>query len=588
MDSLIAVGTFTAWFYSVIITFLPLFSGIKLKDNEVYFEAAVFIIFFILIGRLLELRARGQTREAVKSLLQLQAKDALVIRKGVEIKIPIEQVVLGDIIIVKPGEKIPVDGLIIGGTSTVDESMITGESMPVEKSINQNAIGSTINKSGLLKVKATKIGKDTLLSQIVKMVEEAQSSETKIQKLADKISGIFVPIILILALLAFIFWFFFANSLGIQVENPLRIALYISTTILIIACPCALGLATPTAIMVATGNAAKKGILVKDAQALELANKLDYIVFDKTGTLTKGKPEVTDMYLPSKNKEYLNYIYSLEKQSHHPLAEAVVNNLLKLKVVEETVKNFKDISGKGVQGEIKNKNILIGTAAFMQENGVEIVEDFKDKLDSYLNNAQSVALCSISKKLFCIIAISDSIKKESKDTIKQIKGLGIKPVMLTGDNTKTANAIAKKLDIKDVYAQVLPKDKLNIINKLQTGGKVVAMVGDGINDAPALAQADVGIAMGTGTDVAINTGDIVLVKGDLRKALQTIRLSKDTLSIIKQNLGWAFGYNLIGLPIAAGILYPSFGILLSPILASVAMALSSVSVVSNSLRLKGK
>ncbi len=589
MDTLVALGTTTAWLFSSIVTFAPtVFSTI---DVDVFFEAAVFIIFFILLGRLLEARAKGRANDAIKKLFELQAKKATVIRKGKEMTISVDQVVKNDVIIVKPGEKIPVDGEITKGKSTIDESMVTGESLPITKEVGDKVIGSTINKTSTFQFKAEKVGKETILSQIIKMVEEAQGTTAPIQKLADKISSVFVPIVVTIAVTAFIFWLVVAPSIGLtdDIQSTFQFAVYIATTILIIACPCALGLATPTAVMVGTGKAAGKGILIKDAQALELAHKIDTIVFDKTGTLTKGQPEVTDFELASglDKTEVFEIAGSIEKLSEHPLSNAIVKYVEKESVIkEESVKNFSNIEGKGVKAEFNNKNVLIGNLRLMQENNIQLDKHLENTARTFTKEGKTTIYMSIGNKLVAIFALADTIKEQSKKAIKELHNAGIKVVMLTGDNKETARTIANQLNIDDVIAEVLPKDKADKIRELSSEKSVVAMVGDGINDAPALAQADIGIAMGTGTDIAIESGDIVLVKGTLDKVVETIDISKQTLSIIKQNLFWAFGYNVISIPIAAGILYPFFGIVLSPIIASAAMALSSVSVVLNSLRIK--
>ena len=611
MDTLIALGTGTAWAYSTIVTFFPLtFSSALEGGNEVYFEASVFIIFFILLGRLLEMRAKGQAAQAIKALLHLQAKEAIVIRKGKEIRIPVEFVMVGDTVVVKPGQKFPVDGTIVEGSTEIDESMVTGESIPVYKQKGDAVIGATINKSGFIKYRATKVGADTLLSQIIRMVEEAQATEAPIQRLADRVSSVFVPAVIIIATLAFAFWF----------TTSIPFATYIAITVLIIACPCALGLATPTAVLVGTGKAARHGILIKDAEALEIAHKINVIVFDKTGTLTKGKPEVVD-YEP-RDKTISSLLYSIERRSHHPLAEAVVSYFedstsltpssrreSRGGVKELEVSSFKDHPGLGIEAKINNKHILVGTEKFLRENEINISGDFDKKINDLRHSGKTVSLVVVDKAVLAVVGIADTVKEDAKETLSKLHDMGIKTMMITGDNKITAQAVAQELGIDEVLAEVMPADKSKKIKELQNirhselvseskrsrnefgmtfsnKRQIVAMVGDGINDAPALAQADVGIAMGTGTDVAIATGDIVLVKGTLEKVVQTIKLSRQTLAIIKQNLFWAFGYNIIGIPIAAGLLYPGFGLLLSPIIASVAMALSSVSVVGNSLRLK--
>jgi len=591
MDTLIALGTSTAWAFSTMVTFAPqLFGSLKV---DVFYEAGVIITFFILIGRLLEARAKGQANDAIKKLLSLQAKEATVIRDGIEQKILIEQVVVGDQIIVKPGEKIPVDGVIVDGASTIDESMVTGESLPTEKTIGDAVIGSTINKTGSFTFEAKKVGADTMLAQIVKMVEEAQGTTAPIQKRADAISGVFVPIVIVIALTAFAFWLFGAPALGLITAETsvLQLAVYIATTILIIACPCALGLATPTAVMVCTGKAATRGILIKDASALEGAQQIKTIVFDKTGTLTKGVPEVTDFEVIGDNTEstVLAQAYALEKNSEHPLSDAITKFAAKNQDQAIAVKNFIALEGRGVRGEINGQMVVIGNQRLLDEMKIVINQETLKKVGALANQGKSIAYVTVANTLVGFFGLADVIKDESIAAIKALKKLKIKVVMLSGDNQKTAQAIADKLGIDEVIAEVLPQDKAAIIVKLQKELKdtqYVAMVGDGINDAPALAQANIGIAMGTGTDVAIETGDIVLVKGTLDKVVEAITLSRLTLGIIKQNLFWAFGYNIIAIPVASGILYPAFGLLLSPIIASAAMAFSSISVVLNSVRLK--
>lgn len=596
MDTLIALGTTTAWIFSTVVTFTPqLFDNIEV---DVFFEAAVFIIFFILLGRLLEARAKGQANDAIKKLLELQAKEATVLRDGEEKKIPINQVLTGDIIIVRPGEKVPVDGTITKGSSTIDESMVTGESLPVTKSEGAEVIGSTINKTSTFQFEAQKVGSETMLSQIIKMVEEAQGTTAPIQKLADRISSVFVPIVIVIAILAFLFWILIAPNLGLVDDgtNVLQLATYIATTILIIACPCALGLATPTAVMVGTGKAAGKGILIKDAEALELAHKIDTIVFDKTGTLTKGLPEVTDFEFIKDldSKEIHSFAYAIENLSEHPLSNAIASYSEDKQNKEPVeVDKFKAIEGRGVSGEISGKTVLLGNRRLMDENSINLDKELSNKADNLISEGKTTIYMSIDSKHVAVFALADTIKDESKQAVEQLHALGIKVVMLTGDNQKTAEAIASQLGIDEVIAEVLPGDKADKIKALQkdllgaqSDKRVVAMVGDGINDAPALAQADIGIAMGTGTDVAIEAGDIVLVKGTLDKVIETIKLSKMTLGVIKQNLFWAFGYNVISIPVAAGLLYLPFSLLLSPIIASAAMAFSSISVVFNSVRLK--
>jgi heavy metal translocating P-type ATPase len=588
MDTLIAIGTFTAWLFSTVVTFAPnLFGGLEV---EVFFEAAVFIIFFILLGRFLEKRAKTKANSAIKKLLQLQVKEATVIRDGEQVIVPIDEVEVGDTVLVKPGEKIPVDGEIIKGSSTVDESMVTGESMPVEKGEGDSVIGGTINKTGSFEFKSTSVGSDTLLAQIIQMVEEAQGSQAPIQRLADKISSIFVPIVLVIALLAFLFWLFVAPRVGLIPADlsSVQLATYVASSVLIIACPCALGLATPTAIVVGVGRAATKGILIRDGSALEKANAIDVVMFDKTGTITEGHPKVVDMYAESISEdELLTTSASIESTSEHPLAEAIVDRAKGdgLELVEVT--EFDSITGQGVKAKVDGKEALIGNPALMTDENIDI-SSLEKKLDEFSKKGWTSVILSLDRNAVGVIAIADTIKETSKKAIQKLHSMGIETVMLTGDNATVAENIAKEVGIDKYYASLLPGDKVSKIKETQKEYEVVAMVGDGINDAPSLAQANVGIAMGTGSDIAINSGDVVLIEGSLGKVVETIHLSKEVMKIIKQNLAWAFIYNIIGIPIAAGILYPFFGILLSPIIGSLAMAFSSVSVVSNSLRLRRK
>lgn len=610
MDTLIALGTFVAWLFSAVVTFIPqIFTDIK---AEPFYEAVGFIIFFVLLGRLLEAKAKGSANQAVKKLMEIQAKDASVIRDGVEVKVPINEVVIGDIVVVRPGEKIPVDGVITKGSSTIDESMVTGESMPAEKSVGQNVIGSTINKSSTFQFSAEKVGKDTLLSQIIKLVEDAQMSSAPIQKLADKISAIFVPVIVVISLVVAMFWLLIAPQLGIVGDiSSVQLAIYIFATILIIACPCALGLATPIAVMVATGKAATKGILIKDAEAFELASKVDTIVFDKTGTLTKGEVEVVETVLIESFKSNSDLLDSLrmdvwnedtlvtlsaalENNSEHPLSEAIVKlaNDKKLDFGKIKVDSFKNHEGKGVSGIVRGKEVVIGNEKLMDKFKIDSIKDansdIKDKLEKYRNEGKTIVSVAYGKEIIGYFALADALKPEAKILINQIKKKGINVIMLSGDNEQTARAIADNLGIENVIANVLPQEKSEVIQRLKSeeNGKIIAMVGDGINDAPALTLADVGISMGTGTDIAIESGDIVIVGGKIEKVLEVLEISSKTLKIIKENLIWAFGYNIIAIPIAGGLLYPFIGLLLSPVIASVAMAFSSISVVLNSLRLR--
>ena len=574
-DSLIALGVGAAYIYSLTLNIAIFFGSNKYSIHDLYYETAAFLITFILLGRLLEAIAKGKTSEAIKKLIGLQPKTARVIRNGKEQEIRIDEVNVGDIIIVKPGQKIPVDGIIIEGHSYIDESMVTGESIPVEKKKGSAIIGATINKTGSFKFKATKVGKDTFLAQIIKLVEEAQSSKAPIQEMADKIASYFVPIVLTLAIISAITWYLIgAGSI---------FSLTILIAVLVIACPCAIGLAAPTAIMVGTGKGAEQGILIKSAEALQKTYEIDIIIFDKTGTLTKGKPEVTDI-IPLNNyteNDILMYASIAEKQSEHPLAEAIIKKAQSKKIKIEKTTKFNSITGKGVEAVYKNKKILVGS-----KNLIKVPENISYKINKLESQAKTTIIVSYNNKTIGIIGIADTLKEHSKEAIEELHKLGKKTIMITGDNKKTAEAIAKQVGIDYVLAEVLPEDKAEEIKKLQKQNRKVAMVGDGINDAPALAQADVGIAIGSGTDIAIESADIVLVKEDLRDVSKAIKLSNYTIKKIKQNFFWAFGYNTLGIPLAAGILYPFTGWLLSPVIAGAAMAFSSVSVVSNSLLMK--
>ncbi len=581
MNTLIAVGTSAAYIYSVTATLFPSFfkaGGIK---PEVYFDTSALIIVLIILGRFLEARAKGQTSEAIKKLMGLQPKTARVIREGKEIDLPVEEVLVGDVVIVRPGEKIPVDGIVKEGKSAVDESMITGESIPVKKEPGSEVIGATINKTGSFKFEATKVGKDTALAQIIKLVQDAQGSKAPIQRLADIISGYFVPIVISIAIVTFIIWFNFGPF------PALTFSLLNFVAVMIIACPCALGLATPTAVMVGTGKGAEKGVLIKGGESLETAHKLDTIVFDKTGTLTKGEPEVTNIVTVNSNseEEILKYAASAEKASEHPLGEAIIKRAVEKKIDLQDPKNFSAIEGHGIEAKVGGKDVLLGNAKLMRKRKIE-VSDLEAKAEELASDGKTPIYISVDGMAAGLIAVADTLKENSLEAVERLKKLGLEVIMLTGDNKKTAEAIARKSGIKRILSEVLPEEKVHEVKKLQSGGRKVAMVGDGINDAPALAQADVGIAIGSGTDVAMEASDITLIKGDLLGVVSAIELSKHTIRIIKQNLFWAFFYNTAGIPIAAGILYPFFGILLNPIFASAAMAFSSVSVVTNSLRLR--
>jgi len=575
MDTLIAIGTSAAYFYSLFVVFFPNNLG-----NNVYFETSAIIITFIILGKWLETLTKGKASEAIKKLIDLQPKNATVIRDGKEIQIQIKDVVVGDIVVVKPGQKIPVDGIVISGISSVDESMITGESILTEKKKGDKVIGATINKHGSLKFKATKVGKDTILNQIIKLVEEAQGSKAPIQKLVDKVSNYFVPTVVIIAISSFIFWYFILGQSFV-------FALNIFIAVLIISCPCALGLATPTAIIVGIGKGAEKGILIKEAEVLEIAPKLTTIVFDKTGTLTEGKPIVTDILAVDKldKREILKYAAISEKMSEHYLADAIINKIKEEKMKIPDAEFFEAIPGYGIIAKYNKKEILLGNRNLMKKYKIKI-KTFEEKIRTLENEGKTVMILTVNKKVAGLIAVADTLKEFSKEVVQKLHNMGKEVIMITGDNKRIANAIAKQLEINYFLAEVLPENKEREISKLQKEGKVVAMVGDGINDAPALAKADIGIAIGAGTDVAIEAGQIVLVKNDLKNLVTAIDLSNYVMKKIKQNLFWAFFYNSISIPIAAGLLYPFTGILLNPIIAGASMALSSVSVILNSLSIK--
>ena len=585
MNTLIAVGTSTAYFYSAWVTLLPGLSA----SLDVYYDTSVMIITLVLLGRWMEARAKHNASSAIKKLMGLQPKTAHVEREGKELEVSVEDLTMGDVVLVRPGEKIPVDGILIEGQSSIDESMLTGESVPVEKKSGDEAIGASLNKTGFFKMRVTRMGKDTVLAQIIQLVKQAQGSKAPVQRLADKIAGIFVPAVIGLALLAFAFWWGFGDSFGPLPTTPFLFALMIFISVMIIACPCALGLATPTAIMVGTGKGAEMGILIKSGEALEQAEKLDTIVFDKTGTLTFGKPEVADVLLSPAavlNADRLLLLAgSLEKQSEHPLAQAVVMEAKKHNLRLETVSGFEALPGFGVQGKIENKNVFLGNIKLMQEQKIDF-SSMNDDLEKLATQGKTPMLLSVDGKLEGLITTTDKLKPYAKECIHRLKRMGLKVIMVTGDNRKTAQAVAQQLDIDDVISEVLPSGKRDEIRKLMEEGRKVAMVGDGINDAPALAESTVGIALGSGTDVAMEASDITLVTSDLRAVAQAIELSRRTMAKIRQNLFWAFFYNVMGIPIAAGILYPFYGVLLKPVFAAVAMSLSSVSVVGNSLLLK--
>ncbi len=581
MDTLVSLGTTVAYVYSAFVTFFPNAVMDLGLETMPYFDVATIVIGLILLGRYFEAKAKGQTSEAIKKLVGMQAKNARVVRDGKEFDIPIEEVVIGDIIRVRPGEKIPVDGILVSGESSIDESMVTGESIPIEKKEGDVIIGSTINKTGTFTYKANKVGQDTMLSQIIKLVQEAQGSKAPIQRIADLISSYFVPIVIMLSIATFALWY----VLG---PNPaLLFALLNTVAVLIIACPCAMGLATPTAIMVGTGIGAQKGILIRDAESLEVAHKVNTIIFDKTGTLTNGKPEVTDIITAegASMAEILKLAASIEKGSEHSLAESIVRKAENEGANTSPVSKFKAVPGYGVEGIVDDKRILFGNRRFLEKEKISI-KSHLNIITKLENEGKTVMMLGVDSKLIGLIAVADTIKDTAIDGIKLLQKKGIEIVMITGDNKKTAGAIASKLGIKRVLSEVLPDQKEYEVRSIQAEGKVVAMVGDGINDSPALVTADIGIAMGTGTDVAIEAADITLINKDLKSIASTIELSRQTMKTIKINLFWAFGYNVLLIPVAMGILYPFFGILLSPIFASVAMATSSISVVCNSLLLK--
>ena len=570
MNTLIALGTSAAYFYSASIVLLDI-------QGSMYFDTAAVIITLILLGRYFEAIAKGRASDAIKKLMGLQTKTATVIRKGKEIRIDVGDVKVGDVILVKPGEKIPVDGVLMSGESSVDESMITGESIPSGKKKSDIVIGATINKFGSFTFKATKVGRDTMLSQIVRLVEEAQGSKAPIQRMVDAVSSYFVPAVIVIALAAFALWY---PSMGFT------FAFTTLVSVLIIACPCALGLATPTAIMVGTGLGAQNGILIKGGEALEMAHKAGVIVMDKTGTLTKGKPEVTDIIsYAGSDDQVVSLAASVENASEHPLAEAIMNEARKRKIKQKPVKEFLAHSGKGVLAWMGKDKIFAGNRVFMKDNRVKIAKHEKDIM-SLEENGKTVVIIAKNTEVAGLIAVADTVKENSANAVAELKKMGKRVVMMTGDNERTARAVAQELGIDEVMAGVLPGDKAARIKKLQSEGRKVAMVGDGINDAPALAQADIGIAIGSGTDVALETGGIVLIKSDIMDVARSIELSRYTIKKIKQNLFWAFAYNVALIPVAAGMLYPAYGIMLDPIIAGGAMAISSLTVVGNALIMK--
>ena len=596
MNTLIAVGTSAAYFYSVVAILFPSLFVAAGREPALYFDTAALIIGLILLGRFLEARARGQTSEAIKKLIGLQPKTALVIRDGEEIEISVEDVQVGDLILVRPGERVPVDGIVREGYSSIDESMITGESIPVEKKAGDEVISASINKTGSFQFEATKVGKDTTLAQIIRLVEEAQGSKAPIQRLADVIASYFVPIVIGIAIATFIIWYFLGPA------PAFTFALLNFVAVLIIACPCALGLATPTAIMVGTGKGAENGVLIRSAEALERSHKISTVLLDKTGTLTRGEPKVTDIIaVPSSSQEeVLRLAASVEHGSEHPLGEAIVKAASEKKLELSPASDFNAIPGHGVEALVEGKKLLLGNLRLIKERGL-FLNGLEEEANRLWVKGKTVMFLGIDSQVVGIIALADTLKPNAKEALEELHKMGIEAVMLTGDNRRTAEAIAREVGIDRVLAEVLPEHKAQEVKRLQDEGKVVAMVGDGINDAPALAQADIGIAIGTGTDVAMETGDITLISGDLEGIVTAISLSKRTMRTIKQNLFWAFAYNTVLIPVAAGVLYLAFGHagvpsglhfvlgnygFLNPILAAAAMAASSITVVSNSLRLR--
>ena len=579
MDTLVALSTGVAYIFSVFNTLFPDYWHSKGLHAHVYFESATVVIAFILLGKLLEENAKGNTSSAIKKLIGLQPKTVNILdTEQNQIALPIEQVEVGMTIIVKPGDKVAVDGIVTQGSSFVDESMLSGEPLAVKKEVNDKVFSGTINQKGSFQFKAEKIGSDTMLAQIIKMVQEAQGSKAPVQKLVDKIAGIFVPIVIGIAILSLISWVILGG------ENGFTQGILALVTVLVIACPCALGLATPTAIMVGVGKGAEQGILIKDAESLELAKKVDAIILDKTGTITYGKPTVTNSKWLDENDILKQILLSIEKQSEHPLAEAVVNYLKDINTVH--IHHIESLTGKGVRANYKDINYLVGNQKLLTENQILIDNSLKEQADKWLHEAKTVIWFADDKKALAVLAIADEIKETSIEAIKELQKMGIEVHMLTGDNYNTAKAIAEKTGISSFKGEVLPKDKADFVKELQAKGKIVAMVGDGINDSTALAYANVSIAMGKGSDIAIDVAKMTIILSDLMKISTAIKLSKSTVNTIKQNLFWAFIYNVVGIPIAAGILYPINGFLLNPMIAGAAMALSSVSVVANSLRLK--
>jgi Cu+-exporting ATPase len=579
MNTLIAIGTGSAFLYSVIATVTPEFFTARGVPADVYYEAVILIIAFILTGNAFEARAKRNTSVALRALVQLQPKTARVLRNGEERDLAIEHVLADDVVVVRPGERIPVDGVVLQGESAVDESMLTGESLPVAKHTGDRVIGGTINGTGAFRLRATTLGSDSVLAQIVKLMRDAQGSRAPIQALADRISAIFVPTVVVIAVLTFATWFLLAD------DAPAVRGFAAAVSVLIIACPCAMGLAVPTAVMVATGRGAELGVLIKGGEALQRAGEVQTVVLDKTGTVTEGRPTVTDLLVAQNAEETLRLVASLERASEHPLAAAIVRDAQARGLTLSDAESFESVTGRGATGVVDGVALAVGNAALMADYAIDISSRAADA-ERLATEGRTPMYVALDGRFAGVVAVSDPIKETSRAAIASLHALGMQVVMLTGDNQRTAESIARAAGIDRVVAGVLPDGKVAEIKRLQGEGKVVAMVGDGINDAPALAQADVGMAIGTGTDIAVEAADVVLMRGDLRSVAQAIGLSRRTMQTMKENLFWAFIYNIIGIPVAAGILYPAFGLMLSPVIASAAMAFSSVSVVGNSLRLR--
>ncbi|MBE0711226.1 MAG: copper-translocating P-type ATPase, partial [Candidatus Aminicenantes bacterium] len=588
MNTLVAVGTTAAYGFSAAVTAVPGLLSSAAVEPQVYFDTSAVIIVLILFGRMLEARAKGRTSDAIRKLMNLRPRTARILDAAGEREVPVEEVRVGDVLVVRPGEQLPVDGTVLEGRSSIDESMITGESLPADKGPGDSVVGATLNKWGSFRLRAAKVGEDTALAKIIRLVQEAQGTKAPIQRLADVIAGYFVPVVIGVAILTFVIWSIFGPS-----GKPV-FALLNFVAVLIIACPCALGLATPTAIMVGTGKGAERGILIKSGESLETVHRVDTVVFDKTGTLTTGRPETTDI-VPSSapaagtddgaDDRLLFFAASAELGSEHPLGQAVVRGARTRGIEVEHPGDFRALEGLGVEATVKGARVIVGSRKLVEETGID-ASSLVARAESLAGEGKTTAFVGVDGRLAGLIALADTLKPSARPAVEKLRGMGLTVIMLTGDNRRTAAAVAEEAGIDDVIPEVLPGDKADVIRKLQAAGKRVAMVGDGINDAPALAQADVGMALGTGTDVAMASADITLMSGDLAAVVSAFELSRRTIRTIKQNLFWAFVYNVVGIPVAAGVLYPVFGLLLNPMIASAAMAMSSVSVVSNSLRLR--